>query len=119
MRSNHFNLVSPRTWPGPGARLSRPFRVEIDLHGRLLVVDDARERGSLRIVDAFLTPPDLREAAGFVGPSYSSNSESLTSDFATLLEDTTVADVHFLVEVCRFLHDYRRCLSTKIASSRD
>jgi hypothetical protein len=44
---------------GPVARLSRPFRVEIDLRGRLLVIDDARERGSLRLVDANLIPPKV------------------------------------------------------------
>lgn len=47
---------------GPAARLSRPFRVEIDLRGRLLVVDDARERGSLRLVDANLIPPEVSYA---------------------------------------------------------
>ena len=42
---------------GSSARLSRPFRMAVDVRGRLLVVDDARDRGSVRLIDGNLTPP--------------------------------------------------------------
>lgn len=61
VRASHSDAFHDRVSvsAGPVARLSRPFRVEIDLRGRLLVIDDARERGSLRLVDANLIPPEV------------------------------------------------------------
>jgi len=52
-----LHLIAIASMTGSSARLSRPFRMAVDVRGRLLVVDDARDRGSVRLIDGNLTPP--------------------------------------------------------------